>query len=97
MVFALSITPKRFLHNLLVKHIDRKHENNSDKPYQLTNSGYNCDSDNLVAESTFLNDLPSFEFPLYTSFSSYVIKNISFSSISTIYSPLRGPPAYDLV
>lgn len=92
MVFALSITPKRFLHNVFAKHIDNKPEKNNDKPYQLTNSGYNCDSDNLVAESTFLNDLTSFQFPLSTTFSSYVVKNISFSSISSIYSPLRGPP-----
>jgi len=93
MIFSLSITPKRFLHNLFAKHIDSKHEINSDKPYQLTNSGYNCDSDNLVAESTFLNDLPLFQFPVASSFSSYIVKNISFTSISAIYSPLRGPPA----
>ncbi|MEO5782280.1 MAG: hypothetical protein ABIQ07_03360 [Ginsengibacter sp.] len=80
------------MHNVFAKHIDNKHETNNDKPYQLTNSGYNCDSDNLVAESTFLNDLPLFEFPLTTDFCSYVVKNISFSSISTIYSSLRGPP-----
>jgi hypothetical protein len=92
MVFALSITPKRFLHNVFAKHIDSKPGRTSDKPYQLSNSGYNCDSDNLVAESTFLNDLPSFQFPVCTYFSCYVVKNISYSSISTIYSPLRGPP-----
>ena len=92
MVFALSITPKRFLHNVFAKHIDNKPAKNNDKPYQLTNSGFNCDSDNLVAESTFLNDLPSLQFPLSTIFSSYVVKNISFSSISAIYLPLRGPP-----
>ena len=92
MVFALSITPKRFLHNVFAKHTDNKPAKNNDKPYQLTNSGYNCDSDNLVAESTFLNDPPSFQFPLSTTFSSYVVKNISFTSIAAIYSSLRGPP-----
>jgi hypothetical protein len=92
-VFALSITPKRFLHNVFAKHIDSKPAKNNDKPYQLNNSGYNCDNDNLVAESSFLNHLPSFQFPHTTFFSSYVVKNISFSSISAIYSPLRGPPA----
>lgn len=93
MVFALSITPKRFLHNAFAKHIDSNHENNNDKPYQLTNSGYNCDSDNLVAESAFLNDLHSFVFPPSYTFCSYIFKNTSFSSTSEIYSPLRGPPA----
>ena len=92
MIFAMSVTPKRFLHNVFAKHIDSKSEKNNNKPYQLTNSGYNCDCDNLVAESTFINDLPSFYFPVSASFSSYVVKNISFSSISAIFSPLRGPP-----
>ena len=92
MVFALSITPKRFLHTVFAKHIDNKPGKNNDKPYQLTNSGFNCDSDNLVAESNFVGDHNSFEFPLFTSFSTYLFKNISFSSIVRIYSPLRGPP-----
>ena len=92
MVFALSITPKRFLHNIFAKHIDSRPVKNSKKPYQLTNSGYNCDSDNLVAESTFLNDLSSFEFPPSTSFSFYIVKDISFTSIAALYSQLRGPP-----
>ncbi len=92
MVFALSITPKRFLHNAFAKHVDSKPAKNNNKPYQLSNSGYNCDTDNLVAESSFLNDLPSFQLPLSTTFSSYIVKSISFTSISAIYSPLRGPP-----
>ena len=91
-VFALSITPKRFLHNFFAKHIDSRPGKNNDKPFQLINSGYNCDNDNLVAESAFLNDLPSFESPPFSSFSSYIVKHISFSSTSAIYSPLRGPP-----
>jgi hypothetical protein len=96
MVFALSVTPKRFLHNIFARHIDSKSANKSDKPYQLSNSGYNCDNDNLVAESTFVNEQNSFQFPVFISYSSYLIKSISYSSKSVIFSFLRGPPAVNI-
>lgn len=92
MVFALSITPKRFLHEVFAKHSDSKSKKNDDKPYQLINSGYNCDSDNFVAESIFLSGEPYFELPLFSTFSSYIFKNLSFSSILRFYFSLRGPP-----
>ena len=92
MVFALSITPKRFLHNIFAKHIDNKTEQVNYKPYQVSHSGYNCDNDNLVAESNFVGDQNSFSVPLFSNYSAYLFKNISFSSFTAIYSPLRGPP-----
>lgn len=92
MVFAFSITPKRFLHNVFAKHIDSRPKKNNDKPYQLNKSGYNCDTDNLVAESTFLSGQYVFQLPLVFSFSFYVSKNISFTSTSGFFSFLRGPP-----
>ncbi len=77
---------------MFAKHIDNKPAKDTEKPYQLANSGYNCDNDNMVAESTFINEPYSFQFPLFFSFSSYIIKNISFFSNPAIFSPLRGPP-----
>ena len=91
-VFAFSITPKRFLHDVFAKHIDNKPQKNNDAPWQLTNAGYNCDSDNLVAESNFVSDQQVFAVPLFVSFSAYILKDISFTSASRIYSSLRGPP-----
>ena len=93
--FALSITPKRFLHDIFAKHIDNSKgpvKNNS-HPYQLDNAGYNCDNDNLVAESSFEIEQQNFSFPVFFCFSAYTIQHISFSSTFGIYSPLRGPPA----
>ncbi len=92
MVFALSITPKRFLHEVFAKHSDSKSKKNHDKPYQLINSGYNCDSDNLVAESTFLSGEPDYEFHVFYTFPSYIFKNSPFSSLLRFYTSLRGPP-----
>jgi len=91
-VFAFSITPKQFLHNVVARHTDSRPGKKNDSPYQLSNAGYNCDCNNLVAESAFVNDLPAFTFPVFTSFSPYIVKDISFSSVSGIYSALRGPP-----
>jgi hypothetical protein len=91
-VFAFSITPKRFLHTAFARHIDNKFVRDSNKPFQLSASGFNCDNDNLVAESTFVHEQYIFQFPLFISFSSYIIKNISFSSSPQIFSLLRGPP-----
>ena len=91
-VFALSITPKRFLHNVFAKHIDSRNQKNDTHPYQLSLSGYNCDTDNIVAESAFVADQHTIVFPLFISFSSYTLRNISFTSPPEIYSALRGPP-----
>jgi len=92
LVFVLGVTPKRFLHDLFAKHIDITSKKRSDIPFQLSKSGYNCDCDNLVAESTFVSNQQIFAFPLFTSFSAYIFGEISFCSISKIYYPLRGPP-----
>ncbi|MEO6454043.1 MAG: hypothetical protein ABIN97_08230 [Ginsengibacter sp.] len=91
-IFALGITPKRFVHDLTTKHIDNSLKKTNHTHYQLSKSGYNCDCDNLVAESIFVTDQQVFSFPLSTSFSDYSFKEISFYSISKTYTLLRGPP-----
>ena len=80
------------MHNLFADHIDRNLAKTSDIPYQLNETGYSCDTDNLVAESNFVNEENSFEFPLFTSFSLFIPGKISLSSSDRIYTPLRGPP-----
>ena len=91
-VFAVSITPKRLLHNAFAKHVDIRYQRTNDTPYQFAPSGYNCDNDDLVAESAFESVSQHFDLPAFPSFPSYILKNISFTSTAGIYSPLRGPP-----
>jgi len=91
-VFTLSITPKKYLHDIFAKHVDISYKKSGDKVYQLTSSGFNCNCDNLVAESSFVIDQHLFSFPIFNSFSAFLIKDISFSSVPGIYSSLRGPP-----
>ena len=92
MVFALSITPKRFLHNAFAKHVDNRCKKTNDHPFQLGVSGYNCDNDNQVAESPFVILQQSLILPLFVSYPSCLVKDISFSSATGIFSYLRGPP-----
>jgi hypothetical protein len=91
-VFAVSITPKRFLHTVFAKHIDSKQVKNGDQPYQLTNSGYNCDTDNLVVESPFAIVSHLFLLPVPPVFSSYTLADTSFTSVEKVFVSLRGPP-----
>ncbi|MEP7164339.1 MAG: hypothetical protein ABI741_06585 [Ferruginibacter sp.] len=77
---------------MFAKHIDNKSLKNSDSPYQFSNSGYNCDNDNLVAESNFVSDQQVFSVPVFISFPANIQKDISFSTKPGIYSALRGPP-----
>lgn len=77
---------------MFAKHIDCRYEKSSTKTYQLTSSGFNCNCDNLVAESSFVIAQPVFSFPVFNYFSAHLTANISFSSVPGIYSSLRGPP-----
>lgn len=92
LVFVLGITPKRYLHNVFAKHVDNKVQTTGSKPFQLSVSGFNCDNDNLVAESVFTCESPVFEFPVRVSFSKYILCDISFLSVQEVYASLRGPP-----
>jgi len=93
LVFALSITPKRFLHEVFAKHSDSRTKKNTDKPFQFTYQGFNCDVDNIVAQSPFESYQCSFAFSSFSSFLPYIFSNVSFSSTEHIHSSLRGPPA----
>jgi hypothetical protein len=65
-LFALSITPKKVLHDWIVCHNDGvTHLQKTDA--QLNKAGFNCNVQNLVAESPFLADHHNMEIaPLLT-------------------------------
>jgi hypothetical protein len=92
LIFSLGITQKRVLHNLFADHIDCKFEK-SNVPYPLIYSGYNCDTDNFVAESVFMSDGDAIAFPRLVDFAPYTPVHTALSFVNRIYIPLRGPPA----
>ena len=52
MLFVFSITPKKYFHDLIADHTDQYAATHSHAP-SLTDAGFNCHFENLVAESPF--------------------------------------------
>jgi hypothetical protein len=95
MVFAFSVTPKILLHNLVADHRDTPRSHNSSKEQQLSKTGFNCNCDNLVVESPFINDFAAVRLSDQPEFAKRHITFINdFSFPFLFYFRLRGPPAY---
>lgn len=96
LVFLLSVTPKRFLHDAITQHEHTKVyvEKCSHHHINIGNAGFNCQLDNLVVELPFEILLqPTFLFTeeynsSYNSSLHHQEVKTSFLSIS-----LRGPPS----
>ena len=97
LMFLLSVTPKRFLHDSFAKHIDDCKLNNSvsvaNKNNTIASVGFNCKIDDLVVEGFFMQaaetivvnkNLFSNEYLL----NEYCLKLLSNHNVSR----LRGPP-----
>ena len=91
-ILGLSITPLFVAHTLFATHKD-KSQNNSLTGIQLSESGYNCNCENFVAEGQFVKDCLSFEI---ISINVQTIYNTSrgytFFTQPHFFSELRGPP-----
>ena len=93
MLFAFSITPKKTLHDWIVSHTDGVSTAKSDAA-QVTKAGFNCNYQNLVAESPFTADSQYVDLTLPRA---YVILSDALSSqiyaTDLFFHSLRGPPA----
>ncbi|MES2372310.1 MAG: hypothetical protein V4557_07010 [Bacteroidota bacterium] len=94
-LFAYSITPKIVLHNLVANHKDGKTKASLPDRYstQLSKSSFNCQCDNLISESPFVDEVPSSFVLLKISFAAY--KNVFVEEVHSTQrycSALRGPP-----
>jgi hypothetical protein len=92
-LFAFSITPKQFLHDLLASHKDN-HIRSTGFNDQVAKSGLDCDCDNPVTESPYEysgGSIPEFIIPVVFLTHQYTI--IPFLHSETGYvKGLRGPP-----
>jgi hypothetical protein len=95
-LFAFGISPKITLHNLVANHKDGRTKSVLSDPYstQLSKASFNCQCDNLVSESPFVEEtsapaaLPLLVFDVYKDgFIEEVYSSNCFSF------SLRGPPA----
>lgn len=95
-VFAISITPTIFFHNLFANHVDSVKKRADTKGEQLDSVTFNCHCDNVVATSPFTQAaaqiFPSAELILS---SSAVEKEVAFKSSLHLFYSLRGPPLFN--
>lgn len=91
-VFTLGITPKKTLHDWFANHKDTTSSIPESKTPQLTKAGFNCNCENLVAESNFIavSNLIIINLPSVYSFVSFSIPSLI--SLSVLHNNLRGPP-----
>jgi len=93
-LFALCVTPKKTLHDLVANHKDSPFASSTSAQQLSSNSGFRCNCDDLVVESPFLSDLPSLEINPALGFSSPVMMPVDdFRFLHHFYFELRGPPS----
>lgn len=94
LILAFSITPKKFLHDLVADHQDDITIAVNDGHDHIDHHGFNCNCDNLVATSPFTEHNVSIQIYTPVYFSDYSPLYASgIKSITHSFSALRGPPA----
>lgn len=95
-VFIIGIVPKKILHDYFANHKDIIAKISVAKTQQFTKAGFNCNCDNLVAESPFITPgiftLPQIDF-IHALFYS---QTATFFFLSLSENNLRGPPSKTL-
>ena len=92
-IFAFSITPKKALHDWLANHTDKASLPQSGNGASISTAGFNCDCDNLVAESPFTGTSGQFEFSAPQLFTPRLAFHPHhFYAIPHFFFSLRGPP-----
>jgi hypothetical protein len=92
LVFTLGITPKKTLHNWFANHEDSTSKIPEGKTQQLTKAGFNCNCENLVAESHFIAPSIPLLVNIFSAYSFFSVQEPSFISQSLFHNNLRGPP-----
>lgn len=91
LMFSLSITPKLFLHDLVVRHRDSSIS--SGKYVQVGKTGFRCDCENQVVELPFLTQVGYFSLTAPVYFPVYALgTDYRFYSFPHFIFGLRGPP-----
>ncbi|MES1160283.1 MAG: hypothetical protein ABUM51_05985 [Bacteroidota bacterium] len=93
-LFAFSVTPKKFLHDLVANHKDTPGKFSKDAKARLQKSTFTCHTEDLVVESPFIGgsapliiQAPSLFCPPYAELVT------RWHSTPYLFSALRGPPS----
>jgi hypothetical protein len=93
-LFALSITPKKTLHDWIVNHTDGVSHTVKSDIAQLSKDGFNCNCQNLVAESPFTAGYQSVDIAPGQSFVEHPAIQLHQVYTSTyFFFEHRGPPS----
>lgn len=93
-VFAFSITPAIVFHNWLADHTDTLKKASATNHEQVGKQTFNCDCDNILAQSPFTEPEKEIITPVENLFSSVKVdKPVHFTTSPHHFYSLRGPPA----
>ncbi len=96
-LFAFSITPKKFLHNLVANHQDAvavSFSHDDGHTAQVSKAGYHCPCDQLVVQTPFVYQSAAIECTIVPVFAVYQDQHlVSVYNTVPVISFLRGPPA----
>lgn len=94
LLFALSVTPKQWLHDSITGHKHNYAIVDGNEHYQTSKSSFQCNWDNQAFESPFTYQPGlQYEYPLIAHsayFNHYILSEYS---TGIFFSSLRGPPA----
>jgi hypothetical protein len=93
LLFALSITPKQLLHDVITGHKHSSSKLETDANYQASKNNFKCNWQNQIVESPF-TDQPHFQLdhPVITYSSHINYYTLNYRSAGHFFSSLRGPP-----
>ncbi|HMG82062.1 MAG TPA: hypothetical protein VK559_03425 [Ferruginibacter sp.] len=93
-LFAFSVTPRNVLHDWFANHKDETSLSKNSGSPTLKTFDYLCKTDNLVAESPFIESIPQFDFSTLQPFTQYqILTAYFFYSSQHFFFEHRGPPA----
>lgn len=94
MLFAFSIMPKKMLHDWIVSHTDGVSVTAKSEVAQVNKAGFNCNCQNLVAESPFTADSQWIDLTLHLSYTTEPGSSpCQVYTADLFFYSLRGPPA----
>jgi hypothetical protein len=92
--FTFSITPKRYLHDLFTGHKDYVSKSGNDEKIHISQNGFKCDCNTLVATSPFTEHSDEIDITISTEYPSlFVSLTTSLHTSSHSHIELRGPPS----
>ena len=94
-LFAFSITPKKVLHDLVANHRDTHSKASQDNTTtKIVKAGFNCNTEDLVVESPYIENSCTIELPEPSSLSLiFSERPVNFYYFHQLFAELRGPPA----